>query len=155
LGYGRVRRKSRPVGPVAAIFLLLSKMSRVMVMLETKMSRVVRRKTDVQQGTLALMALKTLDVLGPLHGYGLARRIEQISGDLLAVNQGTLYPLLLKLEQEGAIASEWGPSENNRRARFYRLTRIGRRQLQAETRNWEQTMAVVGRFFTVKAEDVR
>ena len=78
-------------------------------------------KREVQQGTLALMVLKTLDVLGPLHGYGIARRIEQISGDLLAVNQGTLYPVLLKLEQEGAIASEWGTSENNRRARFYRL----------------------------------
>ena len=115
----------------------------------------VRKKTDVQQGTLALMVLKTLDVLGPLHGFGLARRIEQISGELLAVNQGTLYPLLLKLEQEGAIASEWGPSENNRRARFYRLTGAGRKQLQAERRNWEQTMAVIGRFFAVKTEDVR
>ena len=82
----------------------------------------MRQKKDVQQGTLALMVLKTLDVLGPLHGYGIARRIEQISGEMLAVNQGTLYPVLLKLEQEGAVASEWGPSENNRRARFYRLT---------------------------------
>jgi PadR family transcriptional regulator len=124
-------------------------------MLETKRRRVATRKKDVQQGTLALMVLKTLDVLGPLHGYGLARRIEQISGDLLAVNQGTLYPLLLKLEQEGAIASGWGPSENNRRARFYRLTRIGRRQLHAERQNWEQTIAVIGRFFAVKTEDVR
>ena len=112
-------------------------------------------KRDVQQGTLALMVLKTLDVLSPLHGYGLARRIEQISGDLLAVNQGTLYPLLLKLEQEGAIASEWGASENNRRARFYRLTSVGRKQLQAETRDWEQTAALIGRFFVVKAEDLR
>jgi PadR family transcriptional regulator len=124
-------------------------------MFETKRRRVVRRKKDVQQGTLALMVLKTLDLLGPLHGYGLARRIEQISGDLLAVNQGTLYPLLLKLEQEGAIASEWGPSENNRRARFYRLTRIGRKQLQAERENWEETMAVIGRFFAVKTEDLQ
>ena len=115
----------------------------------------MKRKQDVQQGTLALMVLKTLDLLGPLHGYGLARRIEQISGDLLAVNQGTLYPLLLKLEQEGAIASEWGASENNRRARFYRLTGAGRRQLQTETRDWEQTAAVIGRFFAVKAEDLR
>ena len=115
----------------------------------------MKRKMDVQQGTLALMVLKTLDVLGPLHGYGLARRIEQISGDLLAVNQGTLYPLLLKLEQEGAIASEWGASENNRRARFYRLTSVGRKQLQAETRDWEQTAALIGRFFVVKAEDLR
>ena len=110
---------------------------------------------NVQQGTLALMVLKTLDVLGPLHGYGLARRIEQISGDLLAINQGTLYPLLLRLEQEGAIASEWGTSENSRRARFYRLTRAGRRQLRAETRDWEQTAALVGRFVAVKPEDLR
>ena len=114
-----------------------------------------KKKKDVQQGTLALMVLKTLDVLGPLHGYGLARRIEQISGDLLAVNQGTLYPLLLKLEQEGAITSEWGASENNRRARFYRLTSVGRRQLHAETRDWEQTAALIDRFFAVKAEDLR
>jgi PadR family transcriptional regulator, regulatory protein PadR len=114
----------------------------------------VRKRKDVQQGTLALMVLKTLDVLGPLHGFGLARRIEQISGDLLAVNQGTLYPLLLKLEQEGAIASEWGPSENNRRARFYSLTTRGRKQLHAERKNWEQTMEVIGRFFDVKSEDL-
>src|SRR5215469_12501988 len=97
------------------------------------------QKTEVRQGTLALMVLKTLDVLGPLHGYGIARRIEQISGDLLAVNQGTLYPLLLKLEQEGAITSQWGASENNRKARFYDLTRAGRKQLQSETRDWQQT----------------
>jgi transcriptional regulator len=115
----------------------------------------VRKKQDVQQGTLALMVLKTLDVLGPLHGYGLARRIEQISGDLLSVNQGTLYPLLLKLEQEGAITSEWGPSDNNRRARFYRLTAAGRRRLRTEMQNWEQTMALIGRFFIVKVEDIR
>ena len=115
----------------------------------------MKRKSDVQQGTLALMVLKTLDVLGPLHGYGLARRIEQISGDLLAVNQGTLYPLLLKLEQEGAVASEWGASENNRRARFYRLTSVGRKQLQAETRGWKETAALIGRFVAVKAEDLK
>ena len=113
----------------------------------------MKEKTDVRQGTLALMVLKTLDVLGPLHGYGVARRIEQISGDLLAVNQGTLYPVLLKLEQEGSIASEWGTSENNRKARFYRLTRDGRKHLQAETRGWEQTAAIMGRFFTAKAQD--
>ena len=126
-----------------------------MSMLETKRRDVVSRKRDVQQGTLALMVLKTLDVLGPLHGYGLARRIEQISGDLLSVNKGTLYPLLLKLEQEGAIASDWGPSENNRRARFYRLTNGGRKQLQTERRNWEQTMAVIERFFAAKSEDLK
>jgi PadR family transcriptional regulator, regulatory protein PadR len=115
----------------------------------------MKQKTEVHQGTLALMVLKTLDVLGPLHGYGVARRIEQISGELLAVNQGTLYPVLLKLEQEGAIASDWGSSENNRRARFYRLTRDGRKQLQAEAKDWEQTAAIIGRFFAVKAEDLR
>ncbi len=113
------------------------------------------KETDVRQGTLALMVLKTLDVLGPLHGYGIARRIEQISGDLLTVNQGTLYPVLLKLEQESSIASEWGSSENSRKARFYRLTRAGRKHLQAETRSWEQTSAIIGRFFTVKATDLK
>jgi PadR family transcriptional regulator PadR len=111
-------------------------------------------KPDVLQGTLALMVLKTLDLLGPLHGYGIARRIEQISGDLLAVNQGTLYPLLLKLEHEGAIASDWGVSENNRRARFYRLTKGGHKQLQTETRDWEQTAAIIARFFDTKAEEL-
>jgi PadR family transcriptional regulator, regulatory protein PadR len=113
-----------------------------------------RQKSDVPQGTLALMVLKTLDLLGPLHGYGLARRIEQISGDVLAVNQGTIYPVLLKLEQEGAIASDWGVSDNNRKARFYRLTRTGRRQLQAETRDWQQTAAIIGRFFAAKGEEL-
>jgi len=114
----------------------------------------MKQKTDVLQGTLALMVLKTLDVLGSLYGYGIARRIEQISGDLLTVNQGTLYPLLLRLEQEGAIASEWGASENNRRARFYRLTRDGHKQLQNETQDWQQTAAIIGRFFKTKAEDL-
>jgi transcriptional regulator len=100
------------------------------------------------------MVLKTLEVLGPLHGYGIARRIEQISRDLLAVNQGTLYPVLLKLEQESAVASEWGTSENNRRARFYRLTATGRRRLRAETQEWEQTTALMDRFIAAKAEDL-
>jgi PadR family transcriptional regulator PadR len=113
------------------------------------------KETDVRQGTLALMVLKTLDALGPLHGYGVARRIEQISGDLLTVNQGTLYPVLLKLEQEGSIASEWGASENNRKARFYRLTRQGRKQLKAEARSWEQTAAIIERFFAVKAQNLK
>jgi PadR family transcriptional regulator PadR len=94
-------------------------------------------KTDVWQGTLALMVLKTLSAMGPQHGYGLARRIEQTSDDLLSINEGTMYPLLLKLEQEGAIVSEWGVSENNRRARFYRLTREGQKQLEAETKGFE------------------
>ena len=112
------------------------------------------KETDVQQGTLALMVLKTLDVLGPLHGYGIARRIEQISGDLLTVNQGTLYPVLLRLEQEGSIESDWGSSENHRKARFYRLTRAGRKQLRTEAHNWERTAAIIARFFAVKAEDL-
>jgi PadR family transcriptional regulator PadR len=111
-------------------------------------------KRDVHQGTLSLMVLKTLEVLGPLHGFGIARRIEQISGDLLSVNQGTLYPLLLKLEQEGAITSEWGTSENNRRARFYGLTAAGRRRLRAETREWTETTALMDRFIAARAEDL-
>src|ERR1700710_3092011 len=114
----------------------------------------MKRKKDVPQGKLALMLLKTLHVLGPLHGYGIARRIEQISGDLLSVNQGTLYPVLLRLEQEGAVSSEWGPSENNRRARFYQLTRTGRKVLEAERRDWEQTAAIIARFFKVTAQDL-
>jgi PadR family transcriptional regulator, regulatory protein PadR len=103
-------------------------------------------KTDVLQGTLALMILKTMESMGPLHGYGIARRIEQTSGNLLSLNYGTLYPALLKLEQEGAIASEWGVSENNRKAKFYKLTRAGRKQIERETSNWEQTTAILARF---------
>ena len=108
----------------------------------------MKEKTEVWQGTLALMVLRTLETLGPLHGYGIARRIEQTSGDLLAVNYGTLYPALLKLEQEGYIASDWGVSENNRKAKFYKLTRAGRRQVHRETREWEQTTAILARFLT-------
>jgi transcriptional regulator len=114
----------------------------------------MNEKTDVKQGTLALMVLKTLDVLGSLHGYGIARRVEQISGDLLSVNQGTLYPLLLKLEQEGSIESDWGASENNRRARYYSLTKVGRRQLQSEVQEWQQTTEIMERFLSAKAEEL-
>ena len=114
----------------------------------------MKEKPDVLQGTLALMVLKTLDVLGPQHGYGIARHIEQISGDILALNQGTLYPLLIKLEHEGSISSQWGASDNNRRARFYRLTAAGRKQLLTEARDWKQTAAIIARFFEVKAEDL-
>lgn len=106
----------------------------------------MKEKQEVWQGTLAIMVLKTLDALGPLHGFGIARRIEQTSGDLLAINQGTLYPILLKLEQEGSIAGEWGVSDNNRRARYYRLTRSGRKHLQAEMKAWEQTVELMARF---------
>ena len=109
-------------------------------------------KADVWQGTLALMVLKTIEAMGPLHGYGIARRIEQTSGNVLALNYGTLYPALLKLEQEGSIVSEWGFSENNRRAKFYRLTRAGRKQLERETRDWNQATAILARFLT-PAED--
>src|SRR5271163_3205834 len=109
-------------------------------------------KKDVWQGTLALMALKTLETLGPLHGYGIARRIEQTSGDLLAVNYGTLYPALLKLQQEGYVASEWGISDNNRKAKFYKLTRTGRKQLEGAAREWGQTTAILARFLAPKEE---
>jgi len=103
-------------------------------------------RSDVFHGTLALMILKTLDALGPLHGYGIARRIEQISGDQLELNQGTLYPALLKLEQMDWVSSKWGASDNNRRARYYAITRAGRKQLAAETKNWSRATAIVGRF---------
>jgi PadR family transcriptional regulator, regulatory protein PadR len=109
-------------------------------------------KADVWQGTLALMVLKTLETIGPLHGYGIARRIEQTSGDLLSVNYGTLYPALLKLEQEGYIASEWGVSDNNRKAKYYKLTRAGRKQLEREARDWEQTTSIIARFLTPSTE---
>jgi PadR family transcriptional regulator PadR len=105
-------------------------------------------KADVWQGTLALMVLKTLQSMGPLHGYGIARRIEQTSGDLLSVNYGTLYPALLKLEQEGYIVAEWGVSDNNRKAKYYRLTRAGQKQVEKEAREWEQTTAIIARFLS-------
>ena len=109
-------------------------------------------KSDVWQGTLALMVLKTLETLGPLHGYGVARRIEQISGNKLLVNYGTLYPALLKLEQEGYITAEWGVSDNNRKAKFYKLTRAGRRQIEKEEREWEKTTAILAKFLAAKSE---
>jgi transcriptional regulator len=105
-------------------------------------------KADVWQGTLAMMVLKTLETMGPLHGYGIARRIEQTSGDLLSVNYGTLYPALLKLEQEGYIASERGLSNNNRKAKYYKLTRAGRKQLEKEAREWEQATTILARFLS-------
>src|SRR5215472_13426677 len=110
------------------------------------------KKTDVWQGTLALMVLKTLEALGPQHGYGIARRIEQTSGDRILINYGTLYPSLVKLEQEGYIAGEWGTSENNCRAKFYKLTRAGQAQLRREARQWEETSDIIARFFAPKEE---
>ena len=109
----------------------------------------MKEKVDVWQGTLALMVLKTLAVLGPQHGYGIARRVEQTSENLLSINHGTLYPILLKLEQEGAIASKWGLSDNNRKAKFYSITKAGRKQLEAEQQQWRQATKIVGRFFAL------
>ena len=107
-------------------------------------------KSDVLQGTLDLMVLKTLDTLGSMHGWGIAQRLQQVSSQMLQLNQGTLYPALLKLEQEGFIASSWGASENNRRAKFYTLTRAGQKQLQKEARAWERTTDIIARFFPAK-----
>lgn len=107
-------------------------------------------KVDVQPGTLALMILKTLDVLGPLHGYGIARRIEETSRNRLALNYGTLYPALLKLEQEGCVKAQWGQSDNNRRAKFYAITPAGRKQLAREARAWEQTADLIASFFALR-----
>jgi PadR family transcriptional regulator, regulatory protein PadR len=106
----------------------------------------VGEKTDVWQGTLGLMILRTLEMLGPLHGYGVARRIEQTSGDRLQLNYGTLYPALLKLEQEGFIRSRWGQSENNRKAKFYELTKAGEKQIKKSTAEWEKTTNILARF---------
>ncbi|HEX8275888.1 MAG TPA: PadR family transcriptional regulator [Longimicrobiaceae bacterium] len=107
-------------------------------------------KREVQPGTLALMILKTVDALGPLHGYGIARRIEVISGNRLTLNYGTLYPALLKLEQEGLVAAEWGQSENNRRAKFYSLTPAGRKQLEREAREWQRTAELIASFLALE-----
>ncbi len=109
-------------------------------------------KNEVWLGTLSLMVLRTLATMGPQHGYGLARRIEQISGDRLSLNYGTLYPALLKLEQDGAIRSEWGLSDNNRRAKFYKLTPAGRKHLERETRDWQETTAILARFLSPAEE---
>ena len=110
------------------------------------------KKTDVWQGTIALMALKTLQTMGPMHGYGIARRIEQTSGDRLEVNYGTIYPALLKLEQEGYIRSQWGVSSNNRRAKFYELTRAGRKRVVLQAREWELTTDIMASFLRLEEE---
>ena len=112
----------------------------------------MKQKSDVWQGTLALMVLKTLQALGPLHGYGIARRIEQTSGDLLSINHGTLYPVLLKLEQEDSIASEWGASENNRKAKFYRITKTGLKDLTTEEQEWQRANDIIARFGALGAK---
>jgi len=125
---------------------LLSHKTFAILIWETNMSS----KTEVWQGTLALMVLKTLNAMGPQHGYGVARRIEQTSDNLLAINHGTLYPVLLKLEQEGSITSEWGVSENNRRAKFYQITKAGQKQLASEVTQWAQATEIVARFVALK-----
>ncbi len=112
----------------------------------------MRQKTEVFQGTLSLMIFKTLETMGPLHGYGIARRIEQISSNLLSINYGTIYPALLKLEQEGFISSEWGVSDNNRKAKYYRLTQSGRKELRKSARDWVQTKAILERFLSLGEE---
>ncbi len=114
----------------------------------------MKDKTDVWQGTLSLMVLKTLNLLGPQHGYGIARRIEQTSENLLSINHGTLYPVLLKLEQEGSIASEWGVSDNHRKARFYRITRAGKKDLAGEEREWQRAIDILARFSELGKEPV-
>ena len=109
-------------------------------------------KKDVWQGTLALLVLRTLETIGPLHGYGIARRIEQTSGNLLSIQYGTIYPSLLKLEQEGYIASEWGLSDNHRKAKYYRLTRAGRKQVEREAQDWNRMAAILARFLSPEEE---
>ena len=111
-------------------------------------------KSDVWQGTLSLMVLKTLDILGPQHGYGIARRIEQTSKNVLSINHGTLYPVLLKLEQEGSIESEWGVSENNRKAKFYKITRTGKKDLAAEEREWQRANDILSKFSNMVKEPI-
>jgi PadR family transcriptional regulator PadR len=118
----------------------------------SKGNTAAQKTSEVLQGTLDLMVLKTLDALGPLHGYGIARRIEQLSQEVLQLNEGTVYTALLRLQQQGSITSEWGASENNRRARFYSITRRGRKQLANETENWERIAAVIGRVLRLATE---
>jgi PadR family transcriptional regulator PadR len=113
------------------------------------MKTVLPGKADILQGTLALLVLQTLELLGPMHGYGIARRIEQISNDLLQLNQGTLYPSLLRMEQEGWISSKWGPSENNRKAKFYAITAAGRKRLVKETAEWRRMSSTIERFLVL------
>jgi PadR family transcriptional regulator, regulatory protein PadR len=125
---------------------LLTLYPSVVLYVERQQGEVMGDKSDVLQGTLDLMVLKTLESMGPLHGYGIARRIEQVSDDTLSLNQGTIYPALLRLEQRGWIKSEWGTSETNRRAKFYSLSRIGRKQIETATENWERIASTMARF---------
>src|SRR5579859_3349801 len=122
-----------------------------MIICWTSTGEMMGEKSDVLQGTLDLMVLKTLEGMGPLHGYGIARRIEQVSGDSLRLNQGTIYPALLRLQQRGWIKAEWGVSESNRRAKYYSLSRIGRNRIQEEAKNWERIAATMARFLSASS----
>jgi len=146
-------RPFQPVRPYGRLpFLLTSNMKSRYADVDSQQERALGDKTDVLHGALDLMVLRALEALGTQHGYGLARRIEQMSEGMLALNQGTLYPALLRLEQQRWIASRWGVSENNRRARFYSITPKGRKRLAAETERWEQLSALVGRFLRPAGE---
>jgi PadR family transcriptional regulator, regulatory protein PadR len=129
----------RPSAPPAGLMLTFNRSAAILLL------AINMNKADVLQGTLDLMVLKTLDSMGPLHGYGIAQRLQQVSGSVLQLNQGTLYPALLRLEQRGWISSKWGTSDNNRRARFYALTRAGRKQLQREADDWQRMAAIMAR----------
>ena len=143
-------RRARP----AVIFLLITYREINYTLVGYQMKNEPTKRADVLQGTLILLVLRTLNALGPLHGYGIARRIEQISRELLQLNQGTLYPALQRMEQEGWIASEWGASEKNRRAKFYSITTLGRRQLARETKDWRRMSSTIDRFLGVIPDDL-
>jgi transcriptional regulator len=142
----------KSVGSSNLIFLWTFQMCRDIFFAMAKGAILSADKSEVLQGTLDMMILKTLHVLGPLHGFGIARRIEQVSEDVLTLNEGTVYTSLLRLQQQGWIESQWGTSENNRRARFYSITRRGRTQLAVETENWERISGVIGRILRLEAE---
>jgi PadR family transcriptional regulator PadR len=140
------------LGPVKDLFLWTLQRSMLLSFGHPKGDTVEQTKSEVLQGTLDLMILKALDVLGPLHGYGIARRLEQISNDLLRLNEGTVYTALLRLQQQGWIACEWGASENNRKAKYYSITKAGRKQLTHETKSWERIAGVVDRVLRLQSE---
>ena len=138
-------RPQRACGTTVADLLLTTYREPCILLLTTNRS-MTKNKTDVLHGSLALMVLRILDTLGPLHGWGIARRIEQMTDNVLELNQGSLYPALLRLEQMGWVSTKWGESENNRRAKFYSITRAGRKQLASEAANWERMAAILARF---------
>jgi PadR family transcriptional regulator PadR len=149
------RRQGRRRYEVANLLLTIHRGVYIFLLILNRRIRVTAQKAEVLQGTLDLIVLKTLETMGPMHGYGIARRIEQVSRELLSLNQGTLYPALLRLQQRRWISSEWGASENNRKAKYYSLTRAGKKQLAAEAKNWEQIAAVIARFLQPETEETR